>query len=201
MKKPIIYDCDGVLLNYLGGMRKALKEVDGIETLGEMPKSYDMMEWMRVDDMDFVIDRIVRFNNGEGDYFANLEPVEGAVDVVHKVREMGYDDSVLTACSKNEKIKAGRKSNLDRCFGGFDLIQYVDLTESKRAYLEAMPHSWFIEDNIGNAHLGAETGHDTLLIEYDHNSDKSDDELFRRVKCWSEIHSILDAKNSPYLAL
>ena len=66
-----------------------------------------------------------------------------------------------------------------------------------KPYLEDMPSSWFIEDNIVNAHLGAATGHDTLLIEYEHNATKTDDEKFRRVTGWNEIRSIFDAEHAP----
>ena len=197
MKKPIIYDCDGVLLDIIGGLRKALWEIDGIKTNGPIPRSYDLKEWMGVDDQAFVIDRILRFNNGEGDYFSNLEPLPGSVEFVKAMRERGYTDSVLTAAGKEAKIKAGRRSNLDRAFGGFTEIQYVGLTESKKPFLEKMPTSWFIEDNIGNAHLGAATGHDTLLIEYEHNATKTGDEDFRRVKDWAEIRSIFDSQHVP----
>ena len=197
MRKPIIYDCDGVLLDIIGGLRKALWEIDGIKTNGPVPLSYDLKEWMGVDDQAFVIDRIQRFNSGEGEYFANLDPLPGAVDFVKAMRERGYEDSVLTAAGTEAKSKTGRASNLERVFGGFEKIQYVGLVESKKPYLEDMPSSWFIEDNIVNAHLGAATGHDTLLIEYEHNATKTDDEKFRRVTGWNEIRSIFDAEHAP----
>jgi FMN phosphatase YigB (HAD superfamily) len=197
MNKPIIYDCDGVLLDIIGGLRKALWEIDGIKTNGLVPLSYDLKDWMGVDDQAFVIDRIQRFNSGEGEYFSNLEPLPGAVEFVKSMRARGYEDSVLTAAGRDAKIMAGRDANLHRVFGGFENIQYVGLVESKKPFLEKMPHSWFIEDNIANAHLGAATGHDTLLIEYEHNTTKTDAESFRRVKDWIEIRSIFDAEHAP----
>ena len=112
MRKPIIYDCDGVLLDIIGGLRKALWEIDGIKTNGPVPLSYDLKEWMGVDDQAFVIDRIQRFNSGEGEYFANLDPLPGAVDFVKAMRERGYEDSVLTAAGTEAKIKTGRASNV-----------------------------------------------------------------------------------------
>jgi beta-phosphoglucomutase-like phosphatase (HAD superfamily) len=117
MNKPIIYDCDGVLLDIIGGLRKALWEIDGIKTNGLVPLSYDLKDWMGVDDQAFVIDRIQRFNSGEGEYFSNLEPLPGAVEFVKSMRARGYEDSVLTAAGRDAKIMAGRDANLHRVFG------------------------------------------------------------------------------------
>jgi phosphoglycolate phosphatase-like HAD superfamily hydrolase len=191
MDKPIIFDCDGVLVDYVGGFRTFLKEVDGIDTHPEGPREYDMRSWVGTTDMKFVIDRIKRFNTNEGGYFANLKPLPGAVDVVQRLREAGARESVLTQCDTNPATMKARKANLERIFGGFENIQFVDLGGSKKAYLEAHPRSWFIEDNVVNAQLGAKTGHDTLLIEYLHNRERSPDEAFRRVSCWREIHDLL----------
>lgn len=187
MAKRIIYDCDGMLLNYIGGFRLFLKDVFGIETHPEGPRAYDMLEWIGVDDKAFVKDCIRRFNAGEGEYFANLAPVPGAIEAVATLRSLGYEDSILTQCNDDAATQLGRGANLDLHFGGFEKIRYVPLGGSKLPYLQAAPQSWFLEDNIDNAHMGVEAGHDTILLEYLHNGPNGQAEGFSRFSDWGEI--------------
>jgi 5'(3')-deoxyribonucleotidase len=191
MKQDIIYDCDSVLLDYYHGFSAFLKDMDGIIVDEAGPRTYDMMEWLGATDRSFVIDRIMRFNRGEGGYFANLPPIAGAVDVVLGLRDAGHADSVLTACNDDAKTISGRISNLNSVFGGFPEVRCVALMESKRPHLVSLPKSWFIEDNIGNARLGSSIGHDTVLIEYLHNRDRDPEEDFTRVQNWSQIREII----------
>lgn len=187
MSKFIIYDCDGVLLDWTNGFRSFLKDAEGIEADPAGPSQYNMMTWIGTDDRSFVIDLVNRFNSGEGDYFANLEAVPGAVRGVNILREAGYLDSVLTACNTDPKTVSGRKANLDRIFGGFEELTCIDLMASKRPHLSNTRPSWFVEDNRKNAQIGTETGHNVILIDYPHNSELLPDEKFLRKSSWTDI--------------
>lgn len=187
MIDKVIYDCDGVLLDWVAGFRCFLKDLDGIETDPAGPCSYNLMKWIGTDDRDFIVNRINRFNSGERDFFANLSPVEGAVEVVGALHRAGIQRSVLTACNTDEATVKGRRANLEAVFGDFHEITCVDLKESKRHHLMKSDRSWFIEDNLSNAELGASIGHKALLLEYPHNLPVDDGENFSRVKNWNEI--------------
>ena len=192
----IIYDCDGVLLNWTGGFAEFLKHAEGISVDPEGPCSWDMTAWIGAD-MDWILERINRFNSNEGEFFANLKPLPGALSVVEHLRSQGWAASVLTACSEDPKSHRAREANLQRAFGSFGEIVCLGLGESKRPHLKAAPSSWFIEDNIGNLNDGVDLGHRGVLIEHRHNAARGENEPFIRAKSWRDVLTHVQPSSQP----
>ena len=188
--KNIIYDCDGILLDWNAGFRDFIRHCDGIELDPSGPCNYNMMEWLGTQDRAFVRDRVIRFNLDEGGYFENLAPVRGAVEGVERLRAVGYNDIVLTACNSGPETALKRIANLNRVFkGDFREIICIELGGSKRQILGGREKSWFIDDHIEHAESAVETGHRALLLEYPHNSVTGVDERFERLGNWGDIQN------------
>ena len=198
MTTSIIYDCDDVLLDWRAGFSNFLKEFDGIETRPGRPCAYDMKTWIGTDDRDFIVDRIKRFNSGYGGYYEHLSPMSGAVSAVHQLREAGYQDSILTSCGADKKTIRARIANLNRVFGEFKNVDFVELGESKKSHLAAHRISWFIEDGLDHARDGIETGHRVIVLEDNLNIDVTPDDKFVRLESWSDIlETILEPETTP----
>lgn len=191
MRKFATLDCDGVLLNWASGFRSFLIEIEGLHVSPGVPCSYDMKRWTGISDDTVLFSLMDRFNAGEGGYFENLSPITGALEAVERLRQDGYTLSILTACNTDAKTKSGRLCNLEAVFGSLDVFENVDfvaLTESKSAHLQARPAGIFVEDNLKNAKLGAQLGHRTILLDYPYNVDHEapeGDQSYLRVRDWS----------------
>ena len=191
MNKRIIYDCDEILLNWFDGFRNFLLRSDGIKTNPNPPSTYDMMDWIGTNDRDFILNRITRFNSNEGDFFANLTPLPGAVSAVNKLREAKYETTVITACGTNPKTIKARKANLKNVFGQFDRINCIDLGASKYPLLIQHEKSWLIDDHIEHAESGVNANHITLLMNTKYNQSKKTYEDFTRIKNWKEAYQTI----------
>lgn len=197
MPKSVIFDCDGVLLDYLGGFIPFIKDIDGVDLDPAGPAEYDMISWLGGTDRKYVQDRILRFNAGELGYFNNLAPLEGAVDAVHLLRSKGLDNHILTSMGSDDATVRSRIDNLNRVFGTFTSITCIDLFKSKLPHLMGFEPSWFIEDSRQNAQDGVTAGHDTLLINAPSNQNPlgAGAEGFTRVETWLEIQDIICGVN------
>ena len=187
MTTSIIYDCDDVLLDWRAGFSNYLKEFHDIETKAGRPCTYDMKNWIGIDDWSFIVDRIKLFNSGHGGLYENLSPMPGSVSVVQQLRDAGYQDSVLTSCGADEKTVRARKANLNRVFGDFQDVTCVELGESKRSHLAMREMSWFVEDGLDHARDGVETGHRVIVLEDNLNIDVKPNDEFVRLESWFDI--------------
>lgn len=203
MPRRIIYDCDGVMFNYVKGFGTFLRDVEGLTPCESGPASYDMLSWTGLEDPADFHRLIARFNSGEGDYFANLEPLPGAVEAVLELRDLGFTDHVLTSSGIDPRTVAGRHSNLNAHFGkGFASIVCLELGVSKRSELLRHAPSWFVEDHPGNAVLGAEAGHKSLLIVQSHNISTQTLDDVEQVNDWEAIRSrILGSLYQPLMGM
>ena len=188
MTRPIIFDCDGVLLDWLSGFGAYLRDAHGITVQDGPPRDFLLSSWMGVTDLELVRDCVHRFNRNEGGYFAELEPVHGAVEGVAFLRAAGHGTSVLTQCNPDPETVRARCANLDRVFGSFGNVEFVERGVPKSVSLQTRDPSWFVEDNLANAHMGLEAGHDTILIDLPHNRIPNEDRPdLRRVQDWDGI--------------
>jgi len=167
--RPLVIDCDGVLLDYLVGFKPFAEDRLGVELSPAGPENFELSGWLGCDTattMQLVSD----FNMGKGGSFASLPAFPGSVEALHAARATGRRLSIITACFDTPEVVALRRANLLDVFGDiFDRIDFVNPGTSKRAILEHYKGVAWIEDNRKNALLGAEIGHDTYLIRTSHN--------------------------------
>lgn len=167
--RPLILDCDGVLLNWLGGFTRFAESYLGRPMPTENSNEYDLGIRFGVDHGK-IVEMIQIFNSGEGGYFAQLEPLPGAREALEAAHAAGRPLHVVSSCSTLPAVVSGREENLRRDFGDiFDEILCLDPSASKAETLSAFPTGSWVEDNFQNAVVGATVGHTTYLIRQSYN--------------------------------
>lgn len=170
--RPLILDCDGVLLNWLAGFSAYASHRLGKPLIADDNPSFDLSIWLGVDDKT-VGDMIQAYNCGEGGFFGNLKPLPGAREALAAAHGAGRKISVVTSCSTLPEVVAARETNLHRVFGNiFDDIICLDPAVDKSPTLAAMPKGAWVEDKYENAVTGADLGHDSYVIRYSYNVKK-----------------------------
>lgn len=192
MNKIIAIDCDGVLVKWEETFDKWM-------ALNEFKKHasdhYDMHMnyWMSKGQMEVLIKV---FN--ESAWMRYMEPVDGAVDNVKKIAELGYRFHVITSQSLDPIANRARKENLKELFGDvFEKIECLDTGADKDEALDRLePGTIWIEDKPKNAELGAQMGLVALLLDLPHNSYYNTNKYsVQRVKDWTEIYNVIKEKH------
>jgi len=113
MKKTIIVDCDGVVLNWEYAFDIFMEEhgftkVKGAETIYNIGERYGI-------DKDQGRKLIKIFNESASIGF--LPPLRDAVEVVTRMAAEGWQFIAVTSLSTNKYAQKLRKKNLDKLFG------------------------------------------------------------------------------------
>ena len=166
----VLFDCDDILLDWAGGMRRYLENSRGIIADPRGPCDWNMSKWMGVD-LKEMLEIITEFNE-RSPAFAELEAVPGSVDGIAALRSEGYLPVIITSCSDDPLCVQRRHENLKVVFGegAFHAIHCVPLAESKESYLKMYPASPWVEDNYKNAVLGQQCGHAPVVRRVRHNA-------------------------------
>lgn len=167
MTKSILFDCDDVLLDWIGAFRTyaAIRLERNIN--GE-PDSWNMGGWLGTSDV-VARELISEFNASKA--FGDLTAVDGAIDQINKFSAYPYNMHVITSCSSDPATVKLRRENLTAVFGDvFESIHCLDLGESKLKVLQAWaPGAIWVEDNYKNALLGINAGHEVFIRTRPHN--------------------------------
>lgn len=169
--RAIILDCDGVMLDWLSGFRIYAQLRLGRKLDPKGPSSFDLFEWLGLENLAQALELVQEFNEGSGGEFGRLEPLPGAVETLRSFHDAGREIHVITACSLDPAVIAMRESNLEAVFGRiFSQIHCVGVRDSKRPLLESYEPAVWIEDKFENAVAGREAGHKAYLIRSSHNA-------------------------------
>lgn len=187
-KKTILVDVDSVLLRWRDGFRLYMKH-QGHEWL-DILDDYDMSKHFALS-YDEVYEHIVQYNDGHWE-FGVLGPVNGAVDAISALSDMGYRFVAITACSVHPQAKALRQANMYNVFGDvFDNVHCVDIHESKETHLADYEPTFWIEDNFKNCVDGLQYGHKCLLLSYDWNEKQEHPDIIR-CSGWAEVVDFIE---------
>jgi hypothetical protein len=188
MKKTMLVDCDGVLMNweYAFGLwmeEHGFKEVEGGKLLYDIGARYNI-------DRDQSKKLIKIFNESAAIGF--LPPLRDAVEYVTRLADEGWTFICITSLSTNKYAQKLRSRNLEKLFGKnvFTEVTCLATGANKDAALAKYAGSgmWWIEDKVENAHAGASVGLRPLVVEHGFNMH---DDSVRRVKNWKEIYEIV----------
>ena len=188
MKKTIIVDCDGVVLNWEYAFDIFMEEhvftkVKGAETIYNIGERYGI-------DKDQGRKLIKIFNESASIGF--LPPLRDAVEVVTRMAAEGWQFIAVTSLSTNKYAQKLRKKNLDKLFGKGTFVEVTCLATGadKDAALAKFEGSncYWIEDKPENALAGAKVGLKPILMEHGFNMDNKD---FPLAKNWKEIYEIV----------
>ena len=165
----LLLDCDGVLLDWVGGFIGFASKALGREPDPAGPDSFDLTGWMGCDTATYFA-MVNDFNEGADGSFGRLTPLPGSVDALQAAASQGRKISIITACSTLPRVIAQREQNLRDVYGDiFHEIHAVDLRQSKEELLRRYKDVFWVEDKSENAVLGAEIGHKSYLIRSSHN--------------------------------
>lgn len=188
----IILDCDDVLLDWIGGFWDFCEEKTGNDLDRRGPMNWCMASWIGVSP-DQAIKLVKEFNGSER--FGELRPTAGSVETLKALADSN-ELHVITSCSSAPAVVAMREHNLKKEFGDiFASITCLDLGTPKTAELEKHDTSFWIEDNVRNAVIGAEIGHETFVRRVQHNRHQEvNKDCLGKVTWfsdWSEIRDLI----------
>lgn len=187
MKKTMLVDADGVLLNWEYAFNLYMEE-HGFEMVDDAKLVYNI--GFRYDIPEKQGKTMIKHFN-ESAMIGFLPPLRDAVEYVTRLADEGWDFICITSLSTNKYAQKLRKKNLDKLFGEgtFKKIICLGTGADKDKVLEQFEHSnlWWIEDKVENALAGEKIGLRPLLMEHGYNMN---DNSVRRVKNWKEIYEI-----------
>ena len=191
MNNIIATDCDGVLLKWEQSFDEWMK-FQGFPKRASDHYEIHMNYWMNKGQCDV----LVKIFN-ESAWMKYLEPIEGAVENVKKLADLGYRFHVITSQTLDKKANMLREQNLKEVFGDvFDKIECLDTGADKDEALARLPvGTIWIEDKPANAELGAQLELVSLLLDHPHNSVYNESNSVQRVKDWAEIYNVIKEKH------
>jgi len=194
MTKQIIFDCDDVLLNWIGGFRQYAATRLQHTVTGE-PQSWNMGEWLGTTN-EVAFELVEEFNASI--HFGRLEAVDGAREGMEDLRMYipNVRFHVITSCSSEPTTVHLRRDNIENQFGArtFDTIHCLDLGQKKTKLLQAWRQdAIWVEDNYKNALMGAELGLKTYIRKRPHNAEFQElhDDRLTWFDEWSELTEML----------
>jgi uncharacterized HAD superfamily protein len=199
MRKPnLLLDVDGVLLDWLSGFESyllqqapelhrdftGLEQAENLEQLLGM-SDHQMHEW------------IDRFHHDVS--FEYLMPLPGAQKALQVLSDWCHM-SCITASGSSPTSAQMRKSNLHAVFGDvFQDIICVDRSVDKPDYLAAYEPGYWVEDQLKNALMGTQAGHQSFLMDAPYNRKLHSEQVTRVDNMLQVGDIILSQLRSKYL--
>lgn len=148
--KSIVFDVDGVLLDWLNPFLRWVQATKGIETAIHPSEqtNYSLTTLFPDADMWEIGKWVIDFN--KTDRFASLPAVDGAITAMTQIRDAFPDwDLVAVTCPGNHpRIVAGRAHNISTLFPEIQSLTIMDYGASKRSALSLHPlGSLLIDDH------------------------------------------------------
>ncbi|MBR20260.1 MAG: hypothetical protein CMA64_08990 [Euryarchaeota archaeon] len=191
MKKVILTDVDGVLLNWEYAFdtwmnEQGFKTVDGEQFVYNMGDRYGIERQQAK--------KLIKIFN-ESAVIGFLPPLRDAVQWVTKMADEGWTFHAITSLSTQYHARKLRKQNLDKLFGEgvFTEINCLGTGADKDEALAKYKDSgmWWIEDKVENAQAGAEAGLKPIVIEHGFNMNEK--HKFPVAKTWKDVYEIISA--------
>lgn len=189
MKRVILTDADGCLVNWNKGFIKFMEE-KGLPQIPNTDHEYSISTRHNISTTR-AMELVKEFN--EGPHIEFLEPFADSVKYVNKLAQLGFRFIVVTSISSHPDAKIRRTKNLQNLFGNvFDDVHCIEQGASKANILLTWADTgyFWIEDHMRQAEAGHEAGLRTILINHPYNSHYKTD-LFPSVSYttpWKEIY-------------
>lgn len=196
MKKLILTDCDGVLLNWNDGFNKFMSQ-KGFPQIPNTDHEYNISVRHNISTKD-ALKFMREYNEGEG--VEHLEPFADSVKYVNKLSRLGFRFIVVTSISNHPDAKIRRVRNLENVFGKvFDDVHCIEMGASKAFTLMEWADTgyFWIEDHMRQAEAGYEAGLRPILINHPYNTHYKTD-LFRTVSYETPWKNIFDIVCTEY---
>ena len=188
MKKTMLVDCDGVVLNWEYAFDCFMEE-HGYTKVENGNAIYNIGERYGITVKEGK--EMIRIFN-ESAAIGFLPPLRDAVEYVTKLADEGWQFIAITSLSTNKYAAKLREKNLAKLFGKDTFIEVTclatgaDKDEALAKYKDS--GLWWVEDKPENALAGAKAGLKPLVVEHGFNMNCKD---FPLVKNWKEIYEIV----------
>lgn len=194
MTKIILTDVDDAILDWTTPFVNWVREQGRWSPISENMRDCENIEkWLNVS-YEETRDIIIEFNDNP-DIWPNFKALPGAKEAVSRLVDDGYTFVAITACDPRDWAYQGRLYNLRKEFGGaFDTLHCVGLGGCKKSHLARYRPAYWVEDKWSHAVDGADLGHRSFLMRYNHNEHHVDDRI-TRVSNWSEISNMILSGN------
>lgn len=145
----ILVDCDETLLETTAMLKKFyLNTVDANAIINE---TQYCSKWPVWNGSDQWVEFIAEFSKSE--YFKNIEPLEGAVEAIKRLKRAGHSLSIITSSGQDPLIQQNRKENLCKFFGPDTFDEYIFCSlgwGNKKEALKTSGADILIDDCIHN---------------------------------------------------
>ena len=192
--KILLIDVDDCSIEWRPSFKK-FAELQLNKELSAVSKEFYLNNWLGLSEKD-TRELVNDFNDYHED-FENLPSYRKSEIYLPKIKtDLGYNISVITACSDKPETKVRRTKNLVNLFGDiFTDIHCVKDSPSKKGILEKYNPTFWIDDHYGNARMGANLGHKSYLIRQPYNIhyEKIDKEI-NFIDDWEQIYNILQSE-------
>lgn len=198
-QKAVIFDCDEILLDHLGGFAKYVKKYYDIETVGS-PVQYHLQDWLQCDG-EQVMELLKNFNFYSHE-FGLLEPMdEYVVEKMKHLRNL-HPDVAFIVVTKSGTFGHGevlRKVNLINVFGDiFDDIIILENYQTKRGTYMILQNRYdvvtVVDDHLVNIDVAQQVGLDTVVLECSHNASEKQNPNYNFVEDWRDMFEYIDNK-------
>jgi hypothetical protein len=197
LKKTILTDVDGVLLNWEYAFdvwmnEQGFKKQEGEEFVYGMNIRYGIEKSQAK--------KLIKIFN-ESAVMGFLPPLRDAVEYVTKMADEGWTFHAITSMSTQYHAKKLREQNLDKLFGEgvFTEVTCLGTGADKDEALSVYKNSkmWWIEDKVENAVAGAKAGLKPIVIE--HGFNMNTEHGFPVAKNWEDIYNIVTGINKSVI--
>jgi hypothetical protein len=188
MKKTILVDCDGVVLNWEYAFDIFMEE-HGFTKVKDANAIYNIGERYGIDAEQGR--KLIRIFN-ESAAMGYLPPLRDAVEYVTRMADEGWRFIAITSLSTNRFAQKLRKRNLAKLFGEDTFIEVTclatgaDKDDALAKY--AGSGMYWVEDKPENALAGQKVGLKPILMEHGFNMHDTD---FTLAKNWKDIYDIV----------
>lgn len=202
-QKAIIFDCDDILLDHVGGFAKFARKHYNIKAEG-LPVQYNLQEWLGCDEADVM--KMLKHFNEQAYEFGLLEPVDAStVDSMKVLRKLFPEIKfiIVTKSGTMGHSTVLRHVNLANVFGDdmFDEVIILEYFNSKRATYNRLNNKYNIitvlDDHLANIDQAIEIGLDSVVLECSHNRAQKFNPKYNFVSDWDEMfYYLLDKINA-----
>lgn len=171
--RTILVDIDGVCLSWIPAFNRFMIN-QGFPSVCE--KTFITGKTYGITDKELG-NYVNKFHGGHWE-FGTLPIHADAKEGIDELVRLGFRFVGITTCSTHPQAIALRRANLYNHFGDvFDEVHCLELSDSKRTYLEKYEPTIWIEDQTKNALLGLDYGHDCVVMQHSWNQDIDHDGL------------------------
>lgn len=197
MKKTILTDCDGVLLNWLSGLPGFLEDAghdtSHLKSLLDGNQFVPFFDLFMVDNEQDALEMMDRYHQSE--HLTRLPEMEpGSSEAIRRLGQ-DYEIIVVTSFSDNKIAQRNREENLRLRYGDAitDLVCLpfsADKTEALKSIAKRCDAKIWLDDQIKHVHHGTNAGIDSYQFTFGMSCGRNTGEV-AEIDSWTKVERLL----------